>query len=61
VGGSGNRGGTKVELSSAPRPPGGGGGAELGGDQLDIALPDLAGEHRAATLTPVRRARGASG
>jgi hypothetical protein len=33
--------------------PGFGGGAELGGRCFDIALPVLAGEHRAATLTPV--------
>jgi len=30
------------------------GGAELGARRLDIALPVLAGEHRAATLTPGR-------
>jgi hypothetical protein len=29
-----------------------GGGAELGGRWCDVALPVLAGEHRAATLTP---------
>jgi hypothetical protein len=29
-----------------------GGGAELGGRRFDVALPVLAGEHRAATLTP---------
>jgi hypothetical protein len=29
------------------------GGAELGARRSDIALPVLAGEHRAATLTPV--------
>jgi len=31
------------------------GGAELGGRWFDIALSVLAGEHRAATLTPVGR------
>jgi hypothetical protein len=35
-----------------------GGGAELGGRCFDIALPVLAGEHRAATLTPVGCRRG---
>jgi hypothetical protein len=29
------------------------GGAELGGGWCDVALPVLAGEYRAATLTPV--------
>ena len=33
-------------------------GAELRGGRLDIALPVLAGVHRAATLTPVRCRRG---
>jgi hypothetical protein len=36
----------------------GGGGAELGGGRFDVALPVLAGEHRAATLTPVGCRRG---
>jgi hypothetical protein len=35
-----------------------GGGAELGGRCFDIALPVLAGEHRAAMLTPVGCRRG---
>jgi hypothetical protein len=43
-------------------PPGEGkqlwGGAELGGGCFDVALPVLAGEHRAATLTPVGCRRG---
>jgi hypothetical protein len=30
-------------------------GAELGGGCFDVALPVLAGEHRAATLTPPMR------
>jgi hypothetical protein len=34
------------------------GGAELGGGRFDVALPVLAGEHRAATLTPVGCRRG---
>jgi hypothetical protein len=34
---------------------GGAGGAELGGGCFDVALPVLAGEHRAATLTPPMR------
>src|SRR2546423_7546207 len=34
------------------------GGAELGGRWCDVALPVLAGEHRAATLTPVGCRRG---
>src|SRR5271156_2996130 len=33
---------------------GGGGGAELGGRRIDVALPVLARERRAATLTPGR-------
>jgi hypothetical protein len=38
-----------------------GGGAELGGGCFNVALPVLAGEHRAATLTPVGCRRGAPG
>src|SRR3989440_12145160 len=38
-----------------------GGGEELGGRCFDIALPVLAGEHRAATLTPVGCRRGEPG
>jgi hypothetical protein len=38
-----------------------GGGARFGGGQLDIALPVLAGELKAATLTPVERAPGEPG
>jgi hypothetical protein len=34
------------------------GGAELGGGWFDVALPVLAGEHRAATLTSVGCRRG---
>jgi hypothetical protein len=34
------------------------GGAELGGGCVDVALPVLAGEHRAVTLTPVGCRRG---
>ena len=37
------------------------GGAELGGGEFDIAFPVLAGEHRAATLTPVGCRRGEPG
>jgi hypothetical protein len=37
------------------------GGAELGGRPFDIALPVLAGELKAATLTPVGRAPGEPG
>jgi hypothetical protein len=37
------------------------GGAELGGRWCDVALPVLAGEHRAATLTPVGCCRGEPG
>jgi hypothetical protein len=36
-------------------------GAELGGGWCDVALPVLAGEHRAATLTPVGCRRGEPG
>jgi hypothetical protein len=37
------------------------GGAELGGGCFDVALPVLAGERRAATLTPVGGAPGEPG
>jgi hypothetical protein len=37
------------------------GGPELGGRCFDVALPVLAGEHRAATLTPVGCRRGEPG
>ena len=37
---------------------GGGGGAELGGGCCEVALPVLAVEHRAVTLTPVGCCRG---
>ena len=39
----------------------GGGGAELEPRRLDIAIPVLAGERRAATLTPVGGAPGEPG
>jgi hypothetical protein len=37
------------------------GGEELGGRWFDVALPVLAGEHRAATLTLVGCRRGSPG
>jgi hypothetical protein len=38
-----------------------GGGQNFGGGCCDVALPVLAGEHRAATLTPVGCRRGEPG
>jgi hypothetical protein len=38
-----------------------GGGAELEPRRVNITIPTLAGEHRAATVTPVRGAPGEPG
>jgi hypothetical protein len=46
------------KMSLSPRRSANRGGAELGGGWFDVALPVLAGEHRAATLTPVGCRRG---
>jgi hypothetical protein len=50
--------GGEVTLANPGSPSPGGGVAELGGGWCDVALPVLAGEHRAATLTPVGCGRG---